>query len=133
MSPANQVVVRFLDGTIIKGVTHDIHKSRPSFHLSPTENQAKTLTISYKDLKAVFFVLSYEGEVSQGKGHVEDSPDRPGYGRKAEVYFRDGETITGFIQAYHRDEPMFLLVPDKKDNNDRIFISRRSVRKLRWI
>jgi hypothetical protein len=45
----------------------------------------------------------------------------------------DGEIIVGFVQAFRHKDPLFMLIPDKQDNNDRVFINPQGVKKFTWL
>ncbi len=54
----NKVVVRFKDGTIMKGNTSDFFPNKASFHLSYPEGKIEEIDV--KELKAVFFVKDFK-------------------------------------------------------------------------
>ena len=58
----NKVVARFRDGRIVKGFTHDFNHNKPVFHLTPADNKKELLEINSCQLKAVFFVKTFEGK-----------------------------------------------------------------------
>lgn len=131
MAIGNQVVAKFIDGRIIKGQTSDFYKSRPYFHLTPIDAH-KSVKVPVDELKALFFVKSFEGRKHQLRKltHVPSQV----YGRKARVVFNDGEEIEGFIQAFNPDEAVFSLVPDDPTgNNLRIFCIRAAVKRIIWL
>ena len=129
----NNVVVHFMTGKLVKGTTHDFNKTRPVFHVQLPGAQSKPMEIKVKDTKAIFFVHALDGKRQAGMGHLEDGPTRAGYGRRARVEMYDGEIIVGFVQAYRREDPLFMLIPEKQDNNDRVFINPQGVKKFSWL
>jgi hypothetical protein len=76
--------------------------------------------IHIEELKALFFVKSFDGD----KRHEKNYADKvPGGGRKIKVKFSDGETITGYTTGYSAGRAGFYMVPaDLKGNNERIFV-----------
>jgi hypothetical protein len=116
----NKVVVKFKDKTILKGKTNNFFPSKSSFHLELVNGER--IEIHIEELKAMFFVKSYDGD----KRHEKSYEDKvPGGGRKITVHFTDGETIAGFTTGYSADRPGFYMVPaDLKGNNERIFVVR---------
>jgi hypothetical protein len=78
------------------------------------------IEVHVEDLKALFFVKTYDGD----KRHEKSYDDRvPGGGRKITVHFTDGETVVGYTTGYSPDRPGFYMVPaDMKGNNERIFV-----------
>ncbi len=129
----NNVVVHYRNGSLIKGTTNDIHKAKPMFHLAILNSKEQPKLVNVDELKAVFFVRSFEGEVQGGFGHLRDGDKQSAYGRKAELLFKDGEKVTGFVQAYHENEPMIMLVPERLQNNYRIYVNRTDVKNIYWL
>jgi hypothetical protein len=115
---ANKVVVKFKDQNVLKGKTNNFFPNKSSFHLELVDGER--IEIHMEELKALFFVKTYEGD----KHHAKNYGDTvPGGGRKIKVRFSDGETIVGFTTGYSPDRPGFYLVPaDLKGNNERIFV-----------
>ncbi len=114
----NKVVVRFKDNTILKGKTNNFFPNKTSFHLELFDGEQ--MEIHLEDLKALFFVKSYEGDQHHRKSYEDKVP---GGGRKIQVRFSDGETIVGFTTGYSPDRAGFYMVPaDLKGNNERIFV-----------
>lgn len=114
----NKVVLKFKDKTILKGKTNNFFPNKTSFHLELVSGER--IEIHIEELKAMFFVKSYEGD----KQHEKNYADKvPGGGRKIKVKFVDGETITGYTTGYSADRAGFYMVPaDLKGNNERIFV-----------
>jgi uncharacterized protein DUF6982 len=133
MDDGRRVVVRFADGRVLKGSTHDFAPNKTKFHLAPGGDQgAKPVEIQVDALKAVFFVKSWEGDPKR----VDDnSLDRAtGQGRRALVTFSDGEIIAGFTVGYDKGKPGFFMIPaDPKSNNSRVFVVNGAVKKLEWV
>ena len=128
-----RVVVRFLDGHVQKGTTHDFAPNKTKFHLEPGGDQgAKPVEVHVDKLKAVFFVKSWDGDPKR----VDDnSLDRAtGQGRGAVVTFTDGEIIAGFTVGYDKSKPGFFMIPaDPRANNMRVFVVNGAVKKLEWV
>src|SRR5262249_46619075 len=85
-----RAVVRYGDGRVLKGYA-DFDPARPSFRLVPPDDpDADGVEVAVADLKAVFFVRSFDGDSG-----YEESKDlyqpRPADTRKVSVRFRDGE------------------------------------------
>jgi len=122
----NKVVVKFKDNSIVKGQTNNFLPNKASFHLQQLEGGP--IEIYIEDLKAIFFVKNYDG----AKDHKKTYNDKvPGGGRRIQVKFLDGETITGYTTGYSPDRPGFYIVPsDLKGNNDRIFVVKTATEKV---
>lgn len=120
----NRVVVRYQDGRVLKGLTNDFLPTKDRFHLVPSEQGAagKALEIRVPELKAVFFVKTFEGDPGHHKDNEAAQAAAVG-GRRIRVVFRDGEVIVGTTQGYDRSRPGFFVVPvDKASNNERCFV-----------
>ena len=128
----NSMVVHFLSGKLLKGITHDFNKTRPVFHVQTAENPARPVEVLVKLVKAIFFVQKIEGKREAGMGHLTEGPPRAGYGRHAKVEMTDGEVLTGFVEAFRREDPLFLLIPEKQDNNDRVYLNPQGVKEFTW-
>ena len=98
-----RVVARFTDGRMLKGTTHDFAPLKTQFHVYESGNvAAQTTRVSLADLKAVFFVRTFEGD----PGHVADNElaTARGQGRRVRVTFLDGEVVAGFTVGFSEDE-----------------------------
>ncbi len=131
MSETNRVVVRFLDGHVIKGTTEDFFPNRPSFHLHVLGTGALE-DVRCKDLKAVFFVKDFAGDRHR--------KDRSGFavandavrGKKIAVLFKDGEIYCGYTLAYTPDRNGFFVEPaDPGTNNLRAYVLTHATREVR--
>lgn len=122
----NKVVVRFKDGMIIKGNTSDFFPNKVRFHLNHLDG--KTDEIDIETLKAVFFVKDFEGNKDYQKKY-EDTIHAAG--RKIEVEFTDGESITGYALGYSPDRHGFFMTPaDLSSNNVRIFVIKSATKNI---
>ncbi len=114
----NKVVVKFINGTIMKGHTNDFLPHKKRFHLGQLNGEI--IEVDVDQLKAIFFVKDHEGDKNYIKSYNETVP---GGGRKIKVTFFDGECITGYTHGYSSDRHGFFITPaDLKDNNSRIFV-----------
>ena len=57
----NKIVMRYADGKLRKGTTADFFPNKDIFHLNDKDD-GKIYEINVLDLKAVFFVKTYEGD-----------------------------------------------------------------------
>ncbi len=124
----NQVVLRYLNGSVIKGKTSDFFPNKKGFHLEKLEGEI--IDVDMDELKAIFFVKDYEGD----KNHINHYVDTMnGAGRIIQVTFFDGECITGYTQGYSPDRIGFFMSPaESKGNNDRIFVVKSSTVKVEF-
>ncbi|HEY7500057.1 MAG TPA: PilZ domain-containing protein [Vicinamibacterales bacterium] len=127
-----RIVVRYLDGGIVKGFTQDFHPSRAQFSLWPAINAkpSERQIVPVANLKAVFFVRNFTGNPTR---HDKKSFNAPGQGRRLEVTFMDSEVILGTTLSYSPDTQGFFMIPaDASGNNTRIFVVSGAVRRVRF-
>lgn len=121
-----KVVVRFVDGRVLKGTTLNFDPRRPSFLLHPIGASGdEPVPVRLHDLKAVFFVREFDGNPE----HVEAQEfSKPLSGRKLKVQFADGEALVGASLTYDETREGFFLFPaDASSNNQRVYVVRKSV------
>ena len=120
----NKVVVRYVDGRIIKGTTSDFVPAKDFFHVTEAAASAgeRPLEVHMKELKAVFFVKDLTGD----PGHAERKefdPARPPVGKRIRVQFADGEMLIGTTQGYQPNRPGFFVEPaDDGSNIERCYV-----------
>jgi hypothetical protein len=116
---SNRVVAHYADGRILKGECNDFFPGRPLFHLKDATTDEIT-EIQIGDLKGVFFVKSLTGNKAYND---QTDVERPGFGKRIRVRFKDGEIIQGYTSGYSEERPAFFLFPaDPDSNNDKIFV-----------
>ena len=122
----NRVVVRFNDGRILKGYTHDFLPEKDLFHLAEdTASGAGGIQeIQIPDLKAIFFVKTFNGNKDYNeKKNFKEFNAAALHGIKIKVTFTDGEVLCGLSLGYNKTKKGFFIVPlDPLSNNDRIYI-----------
>ena len=129
MQTKAKVVVAYLDGRRIKGFTNDFSPVRDQFFLFPEHADPKPgergTPVKMADLKAVFFVRSFEGDPV----HKDDPTAVAAQGKKVQITFTDGEVQTGNTVAYNQKNLGFFMTPgDPQSNNERIFVINRNVK-----
>ena len=120
----NRIVARFQDGQMLKGFTIDFLPAKDHFHivLEGQSPSAKPVEVRVPELKALFFVKSFEGDPQHGRSN-EPSQGTAGAGRRIRVVFKDGEVVVGTTQGYDRSRPGFFMLPvDTASNNERVFV-----------
>jgi hypothetical protein len=127
-----KIVVRYAEGQILKGYTHDFSPMRSQFSLwtSTTAAAHERIIVPLARLKGVFFVRDFAGN----PGYVErtDSGESQ-HGRRIEVTLIDEEVIVGRTLSYRPDGHGFFVVPaDPLANNIRVFVVSSSVRQVRF-
>jgi hypothetical protein len=127
-----KVVVRYTDGQLLKGYTHDFHGSKSQFSLWPSTSAAphERVVVPLARLKAVFFVREFGGNPD----HIERKMfDEPSHGRRIEVTLLDNEVIVGTTLNYRTDSTGFFMIPaDARGNNLRVFVVSSAVRQVRF-
>lgn len=125
---SNKVVVRFKNGSVMKGIAEDFNSEKPIFHLQvKTQDKTEVREIRLDLLKAVFFVKTFEGN----KDHEEKRSFEgiTSGGIKIKVFFADGEILVGTTNGYRPNKVGFWFFPvDRESNNVRVFIINSAVR-----
>jgi hypothetical protein len=127
----HKVVVRYKNGTVVKGTTADFAPNRTTFTLAQESKRAgEPIRIGFEDLKAIFFVHSFSGnrEYHEQKMRIPEGT----IGRRYLLTFTDGETMRGTALGVNLSRYGFLLFPaDPGSNNKRIFVMHSAVKELR--
>jgi hypothetical protein len=134
MEPS-KIVVRYLNGKILKGTTQNFFPNKPTFHVLPLDPQKskELMEISLSDLKAVFFVRDFLGNKLY-RERKRLAPGEKPQGRLIEVTCKDGEVIVGSTTGYDPKRSGFILFPvDPKGNNIKIYILSNAVSKVRTL
>ncbi|NUN14432.1 MAG: hypothetical protein HUU55_12450 [Myxococcales bacterium] len=117
----HRVVARFSDGRVLKGQQVEFSLTDSSFLLRPL-GKKKPEAVDLKDLKAVYYVKSFDGRPFYRKVRGFVSPDTVG-GQRVIVRFADGEELYGTTRLYSTDDPGFFVYPSDPDSNSaRIFV-----------
>jgi hypothetical protein len=124
---SNKIVARYKDGRTVKGASMDIDPGRPNCHVRTPEG--KTVEVQLKDLKALFFVRTLEGDSARDENRTPDPQDLRNRGSKLmTLTFEDGEVMVGLTIRYPPNRPYFYLLPaDPKSNNIRILVNHNAV------
>ncbi len=131
----SKVIVRYVDGRVVKGFTQDFFPNKECFHLRPLDSVAGNglLEVHLKDLKALFFVRDFGGNPSYNERKAFVNGERA-QGRKVEVTFKDGEKVEGATLGYDPNRSGFFFFPaDDKCNNIRVFAIKSFVDSVRYI
>jgi len=112
--------------TVEELLSHAPHGSLESFRLRHLESNAVE-EIPAKDVKAVFYVNSFEGD-SDHKELNFHSRAPIVHGIWVRLQFRDGEVMEGIIHNSIRYlvDPGFFLLPTDPDSNNRLVYVRKS-------
>ncbi len=129
-----KVVVRYIDGRVVKGMTQDFFPNKDRFHLrSDTTASEEPAEVLIRDLKAVFFVKDFDGNPGYNERKEYSNGDKA-QGRKVEIVFVDGEKLVGSTLGYDPNRLGFFLFPvDPESNNMRVFAVTAAVKNVRYI
>jgi hypothetical protein len=107
----NKLVVRYLDGRLLKGYGRDFQPTRGSLDLwnEPDTNPESRMTIPFAHLKAVFFVHDFIGNPAHSA--AADAEDPSARGRRITITFVDGEVLRGTTLGYSQNASGFFLFP----------------------
>jgi tetratricopeptide (TPR) repeat protein len=125
-----RLVVRMLDGEVLYGVCFALNVRSEGFHLDLVDKkgqpQGKTRRVAFKDLKAVYYVKSFDGNFD----HSIPNRDPHSVGAEVVVEFNDGEVLRGnTFSTYREDHPRFYVIPeDERSNNISVLVERSSVK-----
>ncbi len=128
-----KIVVRYREGRLLKGFTHDFHPSRTQFTLWPSINSAPSdrMYVPTSQLKAVFFVRDFNGNPDYRDARAFGGHSA---GRRLEVTFADDEVLLGSTLNYRPDGIGFFINPaDALGNNLRVFVVGSAIRHVRFL
>ena len=133
MKVENKVVVRFQDGTLIKGYTHDFFPYKEVFHVTTAQGDGDPKEVHVSKLKAVFFVKSFEGSKDHRKADdpvVMDSLKKtPGF--KLKIRFLDGEEMYVLTQGYDpARKGFFVYSKDVESNWERAYVVKGATKEV---
>jgi hypothetical protein len=127
---SKRVVVRYLDGRLVKGFCDEFSPSTGQVQVSPGPNTPRDsrVIVSLKQLKAVFFVHDLEGGAARpGPQNQREA------GRRIDVTFVDGELLSGTTLSYAREGAGFFVYPaEAHSNNSRTFVVSAAVRHVQF-
>jgi hypothetical protein len=126
-----RIVVRFVDGRLLKGFNTDFAAAKGLVHIwmVPNGPDASRITVPLEHLKALFFVHDLEGDPT----HRPDEETWTEHGRRIEVTFVDGEVLAGTTLSYTQKGPGFFVTPfDASGNNLSLFVVSGAVRHVKF-
>lgn len=137
MGEMEKAVLRFNNGALLKGYLKDFAPDQAEVALEEAETK-KVFTVNIDELKAIFFVRSFEGdrEHKEKKSYGISSPK----GHRVFIKFKDDESMVGFLEGdipwergfflskHDKDLKGFFLLPvDEDANNIKVFVITSSV------
>jgi len=126
-----RVVVRYLDGRMLKGETEDFTPGASEFTVRGLY-AARTVVRGYAGIKAVMFVKLLEG--NRAYTAQQDFAIASQFGRRTIVRFRDGEEMRGYTLPGQCEAGSFFLFPvDPKSNNEKVYVIREATTLVRTL
>ncbi len=131
-----KVVIRYTDGRVLRGFVPKRNDTPLQDTLSDSlvvkESGGKRVKVVASDLKAIFFVRSFEGNPDYAEFRVFSS--RPsGKGVWVRVRFKDGEVIEGVapncIETYSK-ALFYITPPDPRSNNQGVLVSKHYLKEM---
>ena len=130
-----KVVVKYTNGTVIKGFTQNFSPNRDWFYLTPVDKSSGgTIQVFVKRLKAIFIVRDFIGDPKYDEPKKYVVGDKPS-GVKLEVTFTDGEVMVGSaLLGYDpKRRGNFIIPADPDSNNIRVFVVSSAVKSVRQL
>ncbi|MBI2434649.1 MAG: hypothetical protein HYV26_17470 [Candidatus Hydrogenedentes bacterium] len=127
-----RLVVHTKDGKTSYGICFAMNHKMDGFHLDLLDDRGepvgKTEYHSFSDLKAVFYVKTFDGKFDEQHQYKEWHPQ----GNEVVVEFLDGEVMHGHtFHVYRKGEPRFFLIPsDHNTNNISVLIEASAVKSV---
>ena len=126
---SKKLVVRFINGDVLKGMSNDFSPNCLTFNL--VTRKGELVNIDTDQLKAVFFVTCYEGNRSH-LDHYNELLSTGGLIIK--VTFYDGECITCATHNYsERGQGFFMTPTDPESNSKSIFVFRAATISIEFL
>lgn len=134
MMDRQKVVLRFVDGRLVKGRLDDF-SPKADFILIEEESGA-IQRFGVDELKAIFFVRTFEGNKARSERKSFEKENPPG--KRVFVKFKDGESMVGYVEGEipwekgfflepARGKGFFLIPVDDASNNTKVFVIAQSV------
>jgi len=127
-----KLIVRTKKGHVHYGMCFALNRNAPGFHLDLQDKNGRplnrTLHVSFDDIKAVFYVKSFDGRFNP-----EDfQPISVSRNQPIAIEFEDNEVLLGRpVHATWRDEPRFYVVPEEQDtNNIMVLVERNAIKAI---
>lgn len=126
----HKVVAHFIDGKVVKGISHDINAQKPFCHIRTADQGS--VPVKLNELKALFFVRDLAGDSKREEGRMLEAHDPRARGaHPIEVEFGDGERVMGLTAGYPPPGAFFFVLPvDARSNNLRILVNKAAVKRM---
>lgn len=136
IDPRRRVVIRYATGTLLRGFLAVEDEARlptnESARLLVEKPEGELVAVEPSEIKAVFFVRSFEGSPDYSEFKVFPAPPN-GKGVWVRVHFLDGEVMEGIapncLDTYAK--PIFYMTPpDPASNNQAVLLSKRFLKEM---
>ncbi len=138
MDSKGKVVLRFMNGKVIRGYLKSINPGSETISVETKEGRKE---ISLSNLKAIYFVKTFKGDREYHEKKLYGLTKVKG--KRVLVKFKDGEFLTGFLEGpipwekgffLTHPEPsqkgFFILPTDEGSNNIKIFVVNSSIEEV---
>jgi hypothetical protein len=129
----HRVVLHYGDGQLVRGYSNDFNSDRSFVQICPSVGcpADERMMVPVGRLKALFFVRDLHGDRNRVDVQTFDHTPR---GRKIQVTFRDGESMTGSTLSYKPNGQGFFMVPANiRGNNVRAYVVTAAIRHVRFV
>ena len=140
MEKIEKVVIRHIDGKMLKGYVRDFASDSSGVILEEAGSR-KEQKIPISEVKAIFFVRTFEGDSEYREKKTYGI--RENTGRKVYIKFIDGESMMGFIEGkipwekgFFISNPdskvkgFYLIPTDSRSNNIKVFVVGSSIKDM---
>lgn len=129
MKENQRAILRFLDGSMLKGLIKDFTLADDSVYIEDESSEKQKIKL--KQLKAIFFVRKFEGNKEHREKKSFSGSKRTG--KRLFVKFKDGEQMTGYLEGetpwdkgffldLKKSSGFFLIPVDQDSNNIKVFV-----------
>ncbi len=125
-----RLVVHTLEGKIAYGTCHSLNTEAEGFYLELVDKlghpKEKTNFFSFRELKAVFYVKSFDGRFDAEQRYRDWQPG----GSPVVIEFHDAEVLRGqTLHPLHKESKRFFVIPEDPDsNNVSLLVERASLK-----
>ncbi|MCL7487202.1 MAG: hypothetical protein M8357_03385 [Desulfobulbaceae bacterium] len=135
LTDEHRVVAHYLGGRLAKGYTFDFNQNRDTFHLfADLEQSEESVLIYHEELKALFFVKTFEGNPAYNDPIFTEKDIKRLVGMKLKIIFKDGEVMYATTFGYSPARQGFFVYPiDKQCNNEKVYVVTSSTASIEII
>jgi len=136
MTKRQKVILRYVDGKLEKGYFKD--SSAVGVDVVSVEDESHHVrAIKLEKLKAIFYVKDFDGDKKHRE--LKSFTGKRQSGKRVFLRFKDGESITGYLEGdtpwekgffleAEKNHGFFLVPVDEASNNTKMFVVTSAVR-----